>query len=645
MRLRDEWVRDHFVAPAGPQMTPLSFICDGKPSSEFLGSWTRRVKEQRFGAAGVHRCITWTDPATGLEVAAEAVDYRDLPATEWLLRFTNKGSKDTPIIEAVRPLDVHFASAPQQGFILHHSLGDANSAGSFAPVDEVIKPDSRAEFAYSPGGGRSSNAHMPYFNVDCHGSGVVVAIGWAGEWHSSFEQLQAGDLRASADQQLTHFRLHPGESVRTPRILLTFWKGPDDLRGNNLFRQVVLAHYVPRRDGRPVFPPICASVNETAPDGTYEKPHVEAAPVFSQGGIEVFWFDMDPQHWYGDFSAATGTWEPDPKRLPNGLKPLGDAAHKAGLGFLLWFEPERAHAGTKIDRIHPEYLTKLPGSEDRLYRFDDATARQWLLDYIDVQVSDARLDWIRWDFNMEPLAYWRSQDAPDRQGITEMRHVEGLYAMWQELGRRHPGILIDICASGGRRLDFETCSYGAPLWHSDMQCGGAHPAADQLQNAGLWRWVPMHGCGDFELEPNYGFRSTMTAGNILAASRNGHFAAVQPACVPEIRKTVAIYQKLRPYMLGDFYPLFPHVPSEEAWFGYQFHRPGSGDGMAMVFRRAASKLDSRPIALRGLDESKRYEVTFEDTPDKRTVTGKELMNFEVKLPRPASSAILYYHPL
>ena len=43
----------------------------------------------------------------------------------------------------------------------------------------------------------------------------------------------------------------------------------------------------------------------------------------------------------------------------------------------------------------------------------------------------------------------------DRQGITEIRYVEGMYTFLDELQQRHPDLIIDNCASGGRRLDLE----------------------------------------------------------------------------------------------------------------------------------------------------------------------------------------------
>ena len=59
---------------------------------------------------------------------------------------------------------------------------------------------------------------------------------------------------------------------------------------------------------------------------------------------------------------------------------------------------------------------------------------------------------------MAPLDFWRGNDPPDRQGMTEIRYIEGLYALWDEPRGRHPGLLIDDCASGGRRIDLEMIS-------------------------------------------------------------------------------------------------------------------------------------------------------------------------------------------
>ncbi len=635
-KVKNQWVNEHLLDAKAK--APFSFVYDGRASETVLAEWPRKVESQKLDATRTQHTLVWTDPNSGLEVRCVAVDCADYPAVEWLLHFTNTAKGDSPILEKIEALDCALP-AGGEGFVLHRAVGDTNSAGSFAPVDEPILPKDLGERAFAPRGGRSSDGHMPYFNVDWHGGGMVFAIGWTGQWEAGFQQLADGRLRVRAGQQLTHFRLHAGETVRSPRMVLAFWQGKDPLRGNNIFRRLVLAHYLPQRDGKPVFPPICGAVGRAAPDGTYEKPHLDAIAPLKECGIEVFWSDMDPQQWYpGGFPNGTGTWEVDTSKYPNGLKPIGDALRAAGMGYLLWFEPERVHPGTKIDREHPEWVMKAQGEWSHLFRLHDVEARKWLTDCIDAHITTAQLAWVRWDFNIDPLGFWRRNDPPDRQGITEIRHIEGLYAMWAELQRRHPGLLIDLCASGGRRLDIEACRYGLPLWHSDLQCEGSHPAADQLQNGALYRWVPLHGCGNFGLEPSYAFRSAMTPGNILCLAGTG------PETDAATRKTVALYKKLRPYMLGDFYPLLPHSAGEEVWYGYQFNRPDQGDGMIQLFRREKCQEASQTVRLFGLDPAATYVITNCDTEGATKVSGQDLMEkglaAEIK-DKPGAAVILY----
>ena len=61
----------------------------------------------------------------------------------------------------------------------------------------------------------------------------------------------------------------------------------------------------------------------------------------------------------------------------------------------------------------------------------------------------------------------------ERQGIAEIKYINGLYATLDELLDRFPGLVIDNCASGGRRLDYEMCRRSVPLFRTDyfVRCG------------------------------------------------------------------------------------------------------------------------------------------------------------------------------
>lgn len=624
------WVRDHITGKGAP---PFSLMVGDEPWRATADGTRKTVRSQRLDAQRMAHTVVWTDAERGLRFRVEAIEYRDVPSVEWTLRVANVGASDSPILSDIRALDAELAPPAADPVTLHWSLGDSNSADSFRPVSEPLATGSAKSFA--PVGGRSSDGFMPYFNVQMPEGGVALAIGWSGQWAASFDRTATDTFRLRAGLELTRLKLHPHEEIRSPRVLLTFWRGTEPLRGNQLLRSTLIQHVTPRRDGAVVFTPICGSVAEVDPDGTYEGPHVRVMKPLADVGIEVFWSDMDPQQWYpGGFPAGTGTWEPDPAKYPRGLKPIGDAARAAGLGYLLWFEPERVAPGTQIAREHPEWVSG--GAAGGLFRLDIPEARRWLTDKIDAQITQAGLAWVRWDFNTWPLPAWRAADPPDRQGMTEIRHIEGLYAMWDELARRHPGMLMDICASGGRRLDIEMLSRGLPLWHSDLQCDGAHPEADQLQNAGLYRWIPLHACGVFGLEPSYAFRSAMTTGNVFA------LAAHAPENAEGVRRSVAVQKKLRPYVLGDFYDTLPHSAETDRWFAYQFHRQDLDAGCLLVYRRANCADAAVVLTVRGVRPSGRYRVTFEGTDERRIVSGAELSRLEVRVPEAPGSAIVVY---
>lgn len=620
---------------AGSDSTPFSFLYGGQAAD--LTRWTRSqtaVAEYpelaRPGCQLEPRAQSWTDRATGLRVVMASTRF-SREAREWVLALHNTSATNTPLLEAIQAMDL-VIPVPGGEATVHHALGDNNTADSFRPVADVLPAE--GELKFTPVGGRSSEGRMPYFNLHHRRGGVVLAIGWSGQWAASFQRVPGG-VRIRVGLERTHLTLHPGERIRTPRVLLVNYRGEDALRGQQQLRRVMLDHSTPRRQGEVVFPPICGSVGEVDPDGSYEGPHLRVMKPLAERGVEVFWSDMDPQQWYpGGFPNGTGTWEPDLAKYPRGLKPVGDAAHAAGLGYLLWFEPERVASGTEIAREHPEWVAG--GAKGGLFRLDLPEARRWITDKIDKQISLAGLQWVRWDFNMQPLKSWRSCDGPDRQGITEIRHIEGLYAMWDELARRHPGLLMDICASGGRRLDLEMLSRGLPLWHSDLQCEGAHPEADQVQNAGLYRWIPLHACGVFGLEPSYAFRSSFTAGNIFA------LAAHAPENAEGVRRSVALQKKLRPLVLGDFYDTLPHTADTDKWFAYQFHRADLEAGFLIVFRRAQCAESSPPLQFHGVNLKAQYRVTNVDTGEVLQVSGAELSQWVITIRDKPGSALLMY---
>src|SRR5205085_8121713 len=120
---------------------PFSFIYGGRPSADLLKSWTITRTQERAAAGTKRAVIRARDPKTGLEIACEVTTFDRFPAVDWVLRITNKGTQDTPILEDIRVLDHTFTRSASDGreFILRHSRGSRADVTDFAPTDDLLE--------------------------------------------------------------------------------------------------------------------------------------------------------------------------------------------------------------------------------------------------------------------------------------------------------------------------------------------------------------------------------------------------------------------------------------------------------------------------------------------------------------------------
>lgn len=632
---------------------PFSFVYGGRPLGELLGKWKRSVREEPLDVARRCRTLTLEDPATGLEVRAVATVYLDTPAVDWTLYFTNHGSKPTPFLEQVKAVDVTVKGGLRRQVTLHRLTGSSCRVDDWLPRTDSIAPGSHIEFA--PHGGRSSSGASPWFNLQWNGGGVITAVGWSGQWSAKVEHAKDGAIRWAAGMQTMRLKLAPGESIRSPRIMQLYWLGDDPFPAYNRFRQTMLAHVVPRIDGRPVTPPIVhLSTSFYELNGSTEQNVLSHLNAIRGLGFEVFWLDA---YWTRDgFPNGMGHYgfpiqrvEP-PDRFPHGLRPIGDAANAAGMGFLMWFEPERVAPKTMIAKEHPEWVISPSGDGSGHIHLGIPEAREYLTKYLIEVVRQYRLAWLRIDYNIDPLGFWQFLDKkdPDRVGMAEIRYIEGLYRMWDDIRAAHPHLAIDNCASGGRRIDLETCSRSIPLWRSDNTCDmlDHNPATvelaamkNQVMTAGLSRYVPFSTCGQMGVTP-YLFRSGFNAGIAFGED-------CRPPDYPRelLKKAIAEGKRLRKYCFGDLYSITEVTTGPKDWCALQYHRPVEQDGMVVAFRRPESPYYGLCADLRAIEPGAEYDVVrsvgYEPSTPTR-VRGSELQRVRLEiLDRPGSVVLEY----
>jgi alpha-galactosidase len=410
--------------------------------------------------------------------------------------------------------------------------------------------------------------------------------------------------------------LKPGETIRGPRILQLHWTGSDPWAGYNQFRRLMAAHVVPRRDGRPVVPPIAhlstAFYELNATDETNLRSHLKSLWGL---GFEVFWVDA---YWTRDgFPAGMGHYgfpleRVEPRdRFPRGVRAVADAVHAAGMDYLMWFEPERVAAGTLLAKEHPDWVISLGGESGGHLDLGVPAAREYMTRYLIAAVKQYRLNWLRIDYNIDPLPYWQARDrrAPDRVGLAETRYIEGLYRMWDDVLAACPGLAIDNCSSGGRRIDLETCARSVPLWRTDatidplMQKDFDQAALqNQVMTAGLNRYVPTSVSGQMGAGA-YHFRSGLNGGIAFCED-------CRPADYPRelLKQAIAEGRQLRRYWAGEFYALGDVTTSPRDWCVMQYHLPETHEGMVVAFRRHRSPYGAYEASLRGIDPKATYEV-------------------------------------
>jgi alpha-galactosidase len=679
MQIADDMVHSFGAAQGGwkkgaesglfPQVIPppLSFLYGGRESSALLSSWISESKTSEVASVGTRHEVTYVDPQTKLVVRVSAIQFRNFPAVEWVIHFKNEGTSETPILEAIQPLDTILLS-PGGDPTIHYAEGATCSMNDFKPLRRSLNV--KGALNLEPGGGRSSSDFLPFFNIETKGEGVVVAIGWTGEWAISFKHPEGESVQVRAGMALTHLKLSPGEEIRTPRILNLFWQG-ERMRGHNMLRQFILSHHRPQAGGKPVNMPICNGNWGGTPAAT----HLENIRqiVAHHLPMDYYWIDAE---WFGKgpWWQNTGDWQIKKDLYPQGFKPISDLLHSAGLKLLLWFEPARVSKGTPWYNEHAAWLLGAPKErrfynwgtsqadpqwvrneslrnqikeDDRLFNLGIPEARRFLTDFISSKIEEFGLDCYRQDFNIAPLEFWRAADPPDQQGLTEIRWVEGLYAFWDELLRRHPNLVIDICASGGRQMDLESLNRCLPLWRTDFPNDNT---SKQCHTYGLLYWLPLNAttAGNLGSASDYDVRSSMSSGLQFGLLANddtpqagkdyNHFP------FERVKKILEQQRAIERYFYGNYYPLSQYSQAEDAWMAYQLVLPEENQGLVVVLKRPASPYTNALLPLQALRQDASYEITNLDTEERTTFLGGQLMRqgLKLSLPHKPDSALLHY---
>lgn len=599
----------------------------------------------------------------GLKVTNIAKRYEKFGAYEWVNYFENTSDTPTYVISDLYDCDVElpleyekekewvaYQPDPKVATKIYAPRGSVWSYDEFNCDIDYIFYNERPNHIfpgvtrkYSSEGGRSSNGKAPFFNIHKNGKGYIFAIGWSGQWNCEMTRTNES-IAVKTKIEDTEFLLLPGERFRTSSVVMLPYEADFD-GAQNIWRRLVKEEFsLIGKPGRDKQAPLCAGVwggmKTSSVLERIEKIKKNGLP-FEYVWMDAGWYggdtDPTPDEFEGDWWMHTGDWRVSRKIHPNGLKDVSEAIHNAGMKFLLWFEPERVVRTTPIVSEHPEYLLDNENSPDYdkhnlVLNLGHTEAWNYCFDTLSSLIAELNIDCLRIDFNFSPLEWWRSGDSDTRRGITEIKYINGLYRLWDSLLEKFPNLIIDDCASGGRRIDIETLRRSVPLWRTDVTCPANYDIeAMQCHTRSFNSWMPYSGAGSGRPMDEYRIRSayatSMTA-NYSFSERSGYCETSDE--INFIKKYTEEFLRVRPYFSEDFYPLCEYSEKLDIWAAFQFNRPESGDGLLEVFRRENSPYETAVFKLRGLDTARDYRFTDLDGGE-FTVSGKELCENGLRL--------------
>lgn len=279
-------------------------------------------------------------------------------------------------------------------------------------------------------------------------------------------------------------------------------------------------------------------------------------------GAEVFCVDAG---WYddgGDWWPSVGEWKPSKKRFPHGLKEVTDAISSSGMTAGLWVEPESVGVNSPVAGLLPDSAFFMHHGqrvvEQERYQLD--FRNPMVIDHmnatIDRLVSAFGIGYFKFDYNIAPGP--GTDYCSDSVGDGLLEHNRA-YLQWiRGLYKRHPGLIIESCSSGGMRTDFAQSSNFQLLSTSDQQDYLLYPPIAALapliilpEQAGNWAY-PEAGMSD----ESFAFALTNTLlGHFFLSGYINRFNQKQLGMVKE---AVRVYRSdIRPYIAHSipFWPL------------------------------------------------------------------------------------------
>lgn len=521
-------------------------------------------------------------------------------------------------------------------------------------------------------GARTSFNGNPSFMVSLDGpakenAGNVLGgtLAYTGNYDISFVKNGNAnhlEITAGINHELSQYKLDPKKAFTTPDFIFTYSTEGKGGVSRNLHRWGRKYQIIGGTDTRDIL------LNSW--EGVYFNVNQEGMNKMMQDfasiGGELFVMD---DGWFGDKyprndgTSSLGDWVVCKEKLPEGIDALIDEAERNGIKFGIWIEPEMTNTKSELYEKHPDWVLRQPDREP----FKGRGETQLVLDLCNPKVQDhvfnvvdnlmqahPRIHYMKWDANMSMNNASSLYLPEDRQSHLYVEYHKGLIDVCRRIREKYPELIIQLCASGGGRLNYGFFPYFNECWSSDntdaiqrlyIQCGMSHFYPANIMAAHV------------SASPNHQTKRVVPLKFRFDVAMTGRLGMeMKPSDLSEkerefAKNAIETYKSIRPVIQqGDLYRLV--TPYEEKpYVSMIYCTPEKDRAVYFLFRRSFLKDTwEEPRKLAGLDPERNYlikEINAANPAKKvsldgKIVSGRFLMEngFRLNLGQDMSSIVL-----
>jgi alpha-galactosidase len=239
---------------------------------------------------------------------------------------------------------------------------------------------------------------------------------------------------------------------------------------------------------------------------------------------------------------------------------------------------------------HPEWLLHDGQRDAALVDFGNPEVQRWAVELLTSSIERYGLEWIKWDFNMDPAWMWKGDAA------REVAHVRGVYSVMEQVRRLHPEVWLEMCAGGGNRIDSEMIRRADSYWLSDQT---SVTDGQRVQSASAAMVLPARyrytAMAQSSVKGASAKAGREFADETWLTAMSGTLGIMEPfarwstSIRDQAAREVARFKEIRHLLDGDVSVIRddPTVPNR-GWEAWEFSDAASGEAALFSFRQDSS---------------------------------------------------------